>query len=68
MGSDKIEESQQSRDGIAIGTQGNQAGKGTAGMKGPHEKPQQNDISIPNQERSSASNAQENGENENNRS
>jgi hypothetical protein len=68
MGSDKIEESQQSRDGIAIGTQGNQAGKSTAGMKGPHEKPQQSDISIPNQERSSASKQQETGEKENNRS
>jgi|GEM_PF-1457650 hypothetical protein len=69
MGSDKIEESQQSRDGIAIGTQGNQAGKSTAGMKGPHEKPQQQqDISIPNQERSSASNQQESGKDDNSRS
>jgi hypothetical protein len=35
-------------------------------MKGPHEKPQQQqDISIPNQERSSASNQQESGKDDN---
>jgi len=59
MANNKIEESQQVRDGIAIGTQGNQKSKGTMGMSGPNEKPQEDIPGIPNQERSSATNQRE---------
>ena len=58
MANNKIEESQQSSQGIAMGTQGNQdipiPGPGT---KGSHkEKEGADDRTIPNQDRSSASN------------
>ena len=57
MANKDIQESQQSSQGIAIGTQGNQAGSIPDGVKGTHHsKNNENDIQIPNQERSSASN------------
>lgn len=50
-----IKESQQSSQGIAIGTQGNQAGSIPDGVKGPQQnRERQQDKNIPNQERSSA--------------
>jgi hypothetical protein len=57
MASKDIQESQQSSQGIAIGTQGNQAGSIPDGVKGTHHSKNENaDVHIPNQERSSASN------------
>jgi len=60
MANKDIQESQQSSQGIAIGTQGNQAGSIPDGVKGTHRTKRENqqDISIPNQERSSAANQQ----------
>ena len=58
MANNKIEESQQQSQGIALGTQGNQDIKIPQGTKGSHhEKGGQDDRHIPNQDRSSASNA-----------
>lgn len=55
-----IEESQQSSQGKAIGTQGNQAGKIPDGTKGGNQKNvSHEERSIPNQDRSSASNNKE---------
>jgi hypothetical protein len=59
MANKDIQESQQSSQGIALGTQGNQAGSIPDGVKGTHHsKEGQQDIHIPNQDRSSASNQQ----------
>ena len=53
-----IEESQQSSQGKAIGTQGNQAGSIPDGTKGNiHRRESQGERNIPNQERSSATNS-----------
>ena len=55
MAKKDIQESQQSSQGIAIGTQGNQAGSIPDGVKGSHQKKEgREDLHIPNQERSSA--------------
>jgi hypothetical protein len=63
MANKDIQESQQSSQGIALGTQGNQAGSIPDGVKGTHHsKENQQDVSIPNQERSSASKQQQQGE------
>lgn len=60
MANKDIQESQQSSQGIAIGTQGNQAGSIPDGVKGSHQsKENKQDVNIPNQERSSASNQQQ---------
>ena len=57
MAKNKIEESQQSSQGVNLGTQGNQGGSTTAGMKGSHAgKNETDDKHIPNQEKSSARN------------
>ena len=67
MANKDIKESQQSSQGIALGTQGNQAGSVPDGLKGPHDKQGgQQDTSIPNQDRSSATN-QEREQNESSR-
>jgi hypothetical protein len=59
MAKKDIQESQQSSQGIALGTQGNQAGSIPDGVKGTHQSKKRNDDGhIPNQERSSASNQQ----------
>ena len=57
MGKNNIEESQQQSQGVALGTQGNQDITIPQGTKGSH-KPERgdDDRSIPNQDRSSASN------------
>ncbi len=48
----EIEESQQSREGKAIGSSGNQGGAMTTGAKGPnHQQNEKGYIRIPNQER-----------------
>lgn len=58
MAKNKIEESQQQSQGVAIGTQGNQDITIPQGTKGTHKsKEGPDDRSIPNQERSSASNS-----------
>jgi hypothetical protein len=57
MAKKDIQESQQSSQGIAMGTQGNQAGSIPDGVKGTHQtKDRKDDRHIPNQERSSSSN------------
>ena len=57
MANKDIQESQQSSQGITIGTQGNQAGSIPDGVKGSHQsKNNEKDRQIPNQERSSSSN------------
>lgn len=57
MAKNKIEESQQQSQGVALGTQGNQDITIPQGTKGTHKsKEDQEDRHIPNQERSSASN------------
>ncbi|HEX2533382.1 MAG TPA: hypothetical protein VHK69_06585 [Chitinophagaceae bacterium] len=62
MSKNPIEESQQQGQGIAIGTQGNQDIKMTDGAKGPSEVQEHpEDRSIPNQDRSSATNSQRTG-------
>ncbi len=59
MANKDIQESQQSSQGIALGTQGNQAGSIPDGVKGTHQtKDRKEDRHIPNQERSSAANQQ----------
>lgn len=56
MAKKDIKESQQSSQGIALGTQGNQAGSIPDGVKGPHQNENRNnERHIPNQERSSTS-------------
>lgn len=60
MANKDIQESQQASQGIALGTQGNQAGSIPDGVKGTHHsKDNKKDAHIPNQERSSASNQQQ---------
>ncbi|MBD0298562.1 MAG: hypothetical protein ICV84_25740 [Flavisolibacter sp.] len=57
MANNKIEESQQQSQGVALGTQGNQDIKIPQGTKGSHRnKDGPEDHSIPNQEHSSAAN------------
>ena len=57
MANNKIEESQQQSQGVALGTQGNQDIKIPQGTKGSHKpKGGEDNRSIPNQDRSSASN------------
>jgi hypothetical protein len=54
MAKNKIEESQQQRDGVALGTQGNQDMTTPHGTEGIHKsKDNREDRSIPNQDRSS---------------
>jgi hypothetical protein len=61
MAKNKIEESQQQRDGVALGTQGNQDMTTPQGTEGIHKtKDNRQDHSIPNQDRSSASNQEGN--------
>jgi hypothetical protein len=56
MAKKDIQESQQSSQGIALGTQGNQAGSIPDGVKGTHQtKDRKDDRHIPNQDRSAAS-------------
>lgn len=56
MAKKDIQESQQSSQGVALGTQGNQAGSIPDGVKGNHQsKNRNNEHHIPNQERSSSS-------------
>jgi hypothetical protein len=58
MAKNKIEESQQQSQGVAIGTQGNQDVTIPHGTKGSHRsKEGPDDRHIPNQERSSAANS-----------
>jgi hypothetical protein len=58
MARKQITESQQSSEGKAIGSQGNQGGKMTTGAKGAQQqKTGKGGEKIPNQERSSARNA-----------
>ena len=57
MAKDKIEESQQQSQDVALGTQANQDITIPQGTKGSHhKKEEQDDRHIPNQENSSASN------------
>lgn len=57
MAKNNIEESQQQSQGVALGTQGNQDIGIPQGTKGSHRpKKGEEDRSIPNQDRSSASN------------
>ena len=61
MANDKIEGSQQQSQGITIGTQGNQDITIPQGTKGSHHKQGgEDDRHIPNQDRSSATNAEKN--------
>jgi hypothetical protein len=54
-----IEESQQSREGKAIGSQGNQGGAMPVGNKGPHRsKDETESRNIPHQEKSSKRNSE----------
>lgn len=58
MAKNKIEESQQQSQWVALGTQGNQDITIPQGTKGSHRsKEGQDDRQIPNQERSSATNS-----------
>lgn len=60
MAKNKLEESQQAREGKTIGSQGNQGGTTTSGMKGSHHKKDRADQNqIPNQDKSSARNAKQ---------
>jgi hypothetical protein len=57
MAKKQITESQQSAEGKAMGSQGNQAGAMPTGAKGTHhERGGKSETKIPNQERSSARN------------
>lgn len=59
MAKNKIEESQQQSQGVAIGTQGNQDITIPQGTKGTHKRKEgPEDRQIPNQDRSSASNSE----------
>jgi hypothetical protein len=61
MSRNKMDDSQQAREGKTIGTQGNHGGTTTSGMKGSHDKKDRNEPeTIPNQEKSSASNNEKN--------
>ena len=61
MANKNIEESQQQSQGVTLGTQGNQDITIPQGTKGSHhQKQEQEDRSIPNQENSSASNREKN--------
>ena len=61
MANNKIEESQQKSQGVAMGTQGNQDITTPQGTKGSHhEKGRNTEQNIPNQERSSAANQEKN--------
>ena len=63
MAKNKIEESQQESQGIAIGTQGNHDITIPQGTKGSHRsKERPDDRHIPNQELSSASNSEKGSE------
>jgi hypothetical protein len=66
MANKNIEESQQSSQGITLGTSGNQGGAMPEGAKGSHhKKAAKDDISIPHQEKSSKTNSIIRGDEEN---